>query len=122
MALWARHFDSGVIEIISELDLAYDAGYTRTRALRTWQERMALLERLGFIKSQEIANQKYRYVLLLDPAVVVEALDKDGRVDKAWKATYDARRLQTGEKTLKAAKTGQIRAVSVFPQMVSSKP
>ena len=41
-------------------------------------------------------------MLLLDPAGVVEALDKAGRVDKEWKATYDARRLQTGEKAGKA--------------------
>ena len=102
MALWARHFDGGVIEITNELDLAYNAGYSGNRALRTWQERMALLETLGFIKSQKIANQRYRYVLLLDPGIVVESLAKQGRVDKEWKATYDSRRLQTGEQTKSA--------------------
>jgi hypothetical protein len=103
LALWARHFDGGVIEITNELDLAYDSGYTGARALRTWHERMALLERHGFIKSQKVANQKYRYVLLLDPAVVIDALAKQGRVEAELRATYDARRVQTGEQADKAA-------------------
>jgi hypothetical protein len=56
LALWARHFDSGVVEITNELEMAYDSGYTGTRAQRTWQERMRLLEKLGFIKCQEAGN------------------------------------------------------------------
>jgi hypothetical protein len=77
--------------------LAYEAGYTGNRALRTWQERMRLLESLGFIKAQKIGNEPYRYVLMIDPVVAVEALAKKGRVDAAWRATYDARRIATKE-------------------------
>ena len=38
LALWARHLDSGIVEITNERELAYEAGYTGNRALRTWQE------------------------------------------------------------------------------------
>jgi hypothetical protein len=71
--------------------------YTSGRALRTWQERMALLETLGFIRSQTIANQKYRYVLMVDPATAVATLQKRGMIDETWRATYDARRIATKE-------------------------
>src|SRR2546426_10405180 len=54
LALWARHLDSGIVEITNERELAYEAGYTGNRALRTWQERMRLLESLGLIKAQKI--------------------------------------------------------------------
>jgi hypothetical protein len=97
VTLWARHLDSGVVEIVSEKEMAYESGYTSGRALRTWQERMALLENLGFIKSQPIANQKYRYVLMVDPASAVAALHKRGLIDESWLATYDARRIATKE-------------------------
>jgi len=97
LALWARHLDSGIVEIMNEQELAYESGYTSGRALRTWQERMALLETLGFIKSQTIANQKYRYVLMIDPPAALAALHKKGFIDETWRATYDARRIATKE-------------------------
>lgn len=51
LTLWARHLDSGIVEITNERELAYEAEYTGNRALRTWQERMRLLKSLGFIKA-----------------------------------------------------------------------
>lgn len=39
-----------------------------------------------------IANQRYRYVLLIDPAVAIAGLKK-GDVDREWLDTYDMRRL-----------------------------
>jgi len=111
LALWARHFDGGVIEILNELEMAYDSGYQGSRALRTWRERMALLETLGFIKSERIANQPYRYVLLLEPAMIVEKLAKQDLVDHEWRSTYEARRLQTGEHAPKAPVVAMPRAL-----------
>lgn len=97
LGLWARHFDSGVVEITNEIEMAYEAGYTGGRALRTWQERMALLQKHGFIKCQEIANQKHRYVLMVEPSEVVKALAKKGLIEDDWHATYGARRIATKE-------------------------
>ena len=99
LGLWARHFDSGIIEITNELEMAYEAGYTGGRALRTWQERMALLQKHGFIKFEEAANQKHRYVLLVEPSEVIKVLVKKDLVDKQWHTTYDTRRIATKEAT-----------------------
>jgi hypothetical protein len=97
LVLWARHLDSGIVEITNEKELAYEAGYVGNRALRTWQERMRLLVSLGFIKAQKSGNEPYRYVLMVDPAVVIAGLVKRKLVDPGWAATYDARRIATKE-------------------------
>jgi hypothetical protein len=97
LGLWARHWDGGVIEIPNEDEMAYEAGYTRSRGTRTWRERMELLERLGFIKTKEIAGQRYRLVLLIDPSVVVEKLAEKNLISSTLLDTYNFRRLKTRE-------------------------
>lgn len=98
LALWARMVDGGVIEITNEQALAYEAGYTGNRALRTWRERMKMLVDLGFIEAKQIGNEPYRWVALLDPAVAVAKLVKAGKVDSAWQDAYDMRRIETKER------------------------
>jgi hypothetical protein len=97
LELLARHMDGGVIEIGNEADHAYAAGYTGTRAIRTWNERMQLLEKLGFIKTRKVGNQRYKLVLLADPLVAVANLYKQKRVPEPWWETYTLRLLETRE-------------------------
>lgn len=97
LELLSRHFDGGVIEIGNESDHAYASGYTGTRAVRTWHERMQLLKQLGFIKSIQIGNQRYRLVLLVDPLVAIAELRKKGNVDEGWWEAYSLRLMETKE-------------------------
>jgi hypothetical protein len=69
LELLACYMDGGVIEIGNKSDHDYAAGYTGTRAIRTWLERMQLLEQLGFIKSKHVGNQRYKLVLLVDSSL-----------------------------------------------------
>jgi hypothetical protein len=105
LALLARHVDSGIVEIVNEAELAYESGYTGQRAVRTWQERMQLLAKLGLIKIQSSGNQKYRYVLLVHPSLVIEKLRKQGDViDESWWSAYVARRQETKESSYQKPK------------------
>jgi len=97
LELLARHLDGGVIEIGNEADHAYAAGYTGTRAIRTWHERMQLLEKLGFIKTRRVGNQRYKLVLLKDPLLAVADLYKRKRVSEEWWEAYTLRLLETRE-------------------------
>ena len=97
LELLSRHMDGGVIEIGNEADHAYAAGYTGTRAIRTWNERMQLLEKLGFIKSKKVGNQRYKLVLLTDPVNAVAALYRSHRVPEEWWEAYMLRALETRE-------------------------
>jgi hypothetical protein len=97
LELLARHMDGGVIEIGNEADHAYAAGYTGTRAIRTWHERMKLLEELGFIKSKHVANQQYKLVLVVNPIHAVALLRAEGRVPDSWWEAYLLRLTETKE-------------------------
>jgi hypothetical protein len=97
LELLARHMDGGVIEIGNEADHAYAAGYTGVRAIRTWNERMQLLEKLGFIKTRRVGNQRYKLVLLADPLKAVADLYRQGRVPGPWFEAYTLRLLETKE-------------------------
>ena len=51
LELLSRQRGEGVIEMNHEADHAFAAGYVGNRAIRTWQERMKLLQELGFIQT-----------------------------------------------------------------------
>jgi len=95
--LLARHRDSGVIEMANEGDHSYAAGYPGTRGVRTWKERMALLESLGFIKSRKGGNQQYKFVLLVHPTIAVKKLRDKGKIDTHWWESYRARQIDAKE-------------------------
>ena len=111
LALLARHVDSGIVEVVNEAELAYESGYTGQRAIRTWQERMQLLAKLGLIKIQPSGNQKYRYILLVHPSLVIEKLHKQGDViDGNWWSAYVARRQETKESSYQKPKRKAVSA------------
>jgi hypothetical protein len=99
LEILARHIDGGVVEMTNEADHAYAAGYIGTRGVRSWQERMQILEKLGFIKTKHIGNQRYRYVLLVHPTVAVQLLRDAGKVDQLWWDTYRARQIEVKEES-----------------------
>lgn len=97
LELFSRHYNTGVVEIQSESEHAYAAGYRSSRATRTWQEHMRCLEQLGFIKIQAIGSHAFKYVLLVHPAVAIEQLRSQGKVQEDWWVTYTDRRNRSGE-------------------------
>lgn len=97
LELLARHRDSGVIEMMSPGEHSYAAGYSGPRGVRTWQERMKLLEQLGFIKSVQSGNQQYKHVLLVHPTIAVKKLHNKGKVSQGWWATYRSRQIEATE-------------------------
>lgn len=97
LELLARHRDSGIVELVTPGEHSYGAGYSGARGVRTWQERMKLLEELGFIKSKESGNQRYKYVLLVHPTIAVQLLHEKGLVPKKWWETYRPRQIEATE-------------------------
>jgi hypothetical protein len=97
LELLARHVDEGVIQMATEDDHAYAAGYDGPRGVRTWRERMRLLETNGFIKIKSIGNKRYGYVLIVHPEVVIDELRRAGRVPEKWSEAYRERQSETGE-------------------------
>ena len=97
LELLARHWSTGIVEMASPGEHSYACGYTGTRGVRTWLERMKLLDDLGFIKSQSSGNQQYKYVLLVHPTIAVKALHDKSRISKDWWNTYRQRQIEATE-------------------------
>lgn len=97
MELMSRHYDGGIVEMAAPSEHAYAAGYWGERAIRSWLERMEVLEKLGFIKSMEVGNERYKYVALVHPAVVVETLHEKRKIPSEWWNTYTLRKMETKE-------------------------
>lgn len=114
--LLSHHYGEGFIALHQEADHAFASGFAPSR-VRSWRERMAKLEELGFIKTKSVGAQKYKYVLLMHPTTVVEKLRKAGSIPDAWWNTYTVRQAATKEMTFdqrvanknKAAKTAKAK-------------
>ena len=97
LELLSRQFGEGVVEIQNEAEHAYAAGYTSLRAVRTWQDHMRCLERLGFIKIKGIGKHAFKYVALIHPVAALEGLRAKDMVPQDWWDAFTDRRIQTGE-------------------------
>lgn len=91
--LWSRATDEGIVQLKDEQECAYAAGYSGTRALRTWRERMGTLEDLGLIKSRATGNRAYANVLLINPLLVAARLraEKRRKVPDEWWTAFQSR-------------------------------
>jgi hypothetical protein len=114
LELWARDMGEGLIEMKAPEIHAYWAGYGGSRGVRTWQERMRILERLGFIKIKPAGNQIYGYVLLVHPAKVIEELQAKGKLPPDWLDSYNVRQIETKEKTLEERRQSREAAAKVI--------
>lgn len=85
--------------MVSPGEHSYAAGYSGSRSVRTWQERMKLLVQLGFIKGKQVGNQPFRYVLLVHPTVAVKRLLEDGKISGDWWDAYRSRQIDSSEDT-----------------------
>jgi hypothetical protein len=99
LELLSRQRGEGVIEMAHEEEHAFAAGYVGTRAVRTWQERMKILEENGFIKALQVGNQRYKYVAIVHPTTAVERLREQKRVDDNWWNAYLANKRESKEPT-----------------------
>jgi hypothetical protein len=93
--LWFRAFDDKLIEVKDEHEIAYASGVT----VRRWKERIAVLEKLGFIRTMPAGKLDYGYILLRNPYDAVKDLKDGGNVkDAAWLGAYTRRAAEIGYK------------------------
>lgn len=107
LELLSRHIDGGVVEMEHEADHAFASGYEGQRAVRTWQERMHLLDDLGFIRTVPIGNQQYKLVALVHPTVAIQQLYDKGKIKAHWWNAYCERKAQTREATFEQRKSAK---------------
>lgn len=96
LELWCRAFDEGLVSIKDEHEHAYAAGYTGTRALRTWRGHVLVLQELGFIAVKADGNREVGHVLLVNPVLVCCELRRNGRVPDEWWTAFVQRANEIG--------------------------
>lgn len=100
--LWCRSYDESFLEIENYDEMAFAAGYSGSRAVRTWSERMRVLRSLGFIDTRQSGNVEFGMVLLLDPLIACANLrfrpKKPGNpvVSNEWWSAFVARAAKIG--------------------------
>jgi hypothetical protein len=96
LELLSRHMGGGLVELDHEAVHAFAAGFRGQRAIRSWKERMTLLETIGFIKIERVGGH-FRRVMLVQPSVAVQRLREAGKVPDDWWQIYRTRQLETTE-------------------------
>lgn len=87
--LWAQDWGQGIVEVKSFRTLLYEAGYAGkgSRVERTWDERIGILRKLGFIKTAKKGLDPVAFILLLDPHLAVLKLFGDQALQEADQKT-----------------------------------
>jgi hypothetical protein len=96
LELWFRSYDGGLVTIKDEEECAYAAGYSSTRAFRTWSEHMANLVNFEFILAYRDGNREFGQVLLLNPLAVAAKHHHDGKIPPHWWSSFVRRAEEIG--------------------------
>ena len=70
-SLFCATWDNGFVRLARSPDLPYASGFTGPRGVRGWQERMKLLEGLGFVEIEASGAQKFGLAFLPNPNIVL---------------------------------------------------
>jgi hypothetical protein len=95
--LWCRQIDDSFVDVSDEESFAYSSGYpTPGRNVRSWRERIDMLQELGFVSVQPNGSRRYGYILLFHPHRVVCALRSENKVSDAWWGAFSKRASEIG--------------------------
>ncbi len=121
LELLSRQRGEGVIEMAHEQEHAFAAGYIGTRAVRTWQERMKILEENGFIRTLQVGNQRYKYVVIVHPTTAIQLLRDQKRVDDNWWNAYLANKRESKEPTFEQRQKKMVASKKVISMPSTTK-
>ena len=109
IGLWCRVWDTGVVVIENEYEVATEAGFTGERRIYTWRDRIKQLAALGFIDVKAGPKGPHQFILIFNPYQVLYDHSKTGGIQShLWLALVEraeeigARDIDKYEEALKA--------------------
>jgi len=96
LCLWIRAPDHPLLTIDAPNAFATEAGFEGERAVDTWRRRMRSLRDLGFIEAKEGSTGDFHYVLLLNPNIGVEKLQRQGKTQTSFYGRFRDRLIDIG--------------------------
>lgn len=94
--LWCRTYDDSFVIANKDREMAFSAGFTGERAVRTWASRVAILAELGFISVKSGPSGPLSYVLLMNPYNVVHGLREQGEISEGLFNALNQRMVEIG--------------------------
>jgi hypothetical protein len=88
LALWCHTFDESLVIINDQKAMAFESGFSGSRAVNTWKTRMRELDRLGFIKTAPGRSGTFNYVLILNPYKIIRNHRQEENIKSG--ASYNA--------------------------------
>ena len=70
LEVWCRAYDEGFV-VLKHDEMAFHAGFSGERAVRTWKERLRILSELGFIDLKSGPSGPESYALIWNPYQVI---------------------------------------------------
>lgn len=96
LCLWIRAPDYPFFTIDAPATFAAEAGFEGERAVDTWRRRMRTLRDLGFVEAKKGPTGDFHYVLLLNPNVGIEKLNREGKVQTVLYGRFRDRLIDIG--------------------------
>lgn len=96
LCLWIRAPDHPLLTIDAPAAFATEAGFEGERAVDTWRRRMRTLRELRFIEAKEGSTGDFHYVLLLNPNIGVEELQRRGKTQTSFYGRFRDRLIDIG--------------------------
>ena len=94
--LWCRTFNDSFVIANKPTEMAFYAGFNGERAVRTWADRISILDTLGFIDILDGPSGAISYILILNPFHVLKEHHAKGSIGtKAYNALIE-RLIETG--------------------------
>ncbi len=94
--LWCRTFNDSFVIANKPTEMAFYAGFNGERAVRTWADRISILDTLGFIEILDGPSGAISYILILNPFHVLKEHHAKGSIGtKAYNALIE-RLIETG--------------------------
>jgi hypothetical protein len=110
LTIWCRLFLPGIVELASEKQMAFEAGFTGERAVDTWRKRMRHLKRLGFIDYKPGTDHDFQWILVFNPHHVAQRLG--AKVQERYRAAWRDRAIEVGAKDLESVPEGAAKGSS----------
>lgn len=87
LEMWCRLYDEGFLTLNRPEEMAFYAGFSGQRAVRTWRDRVRRLHELGFIDIKSGPMGEFSYVLFWNPYHVLRRHRDAGSIqDAKWRA------------------------------------
>jgi hypothetical protein len=94
--LWCRDFGESFITLNRPHEMAFSAGFSRQRGIRTWKSRIDILAKLGFIILAEGPSGPASHALILNPYFVIKRLNAKGKIEGGLYNALFERALEIG--------------------------